>query len=70
MKIVNGKPDTEFASIYKQIVDYHQLKNPYWSHDLKNDHFIRRSTEHCYELGSKQYLYLLYYLRPFYHPLN
>ncbi|HEX6646249.1 MAG TPA: hypothetical protein VF047_03640 [Nitrososphaeraceae archaeon] len=39
MKIAIGNHDVEFAIIYKQIVDYHQLKNPYYIHDFKNIHF-------------------------------
>ena len=49
MKIAIGNHDVEFANIHKQIVDYHQLKSPYYSHDLKNVHFISMSTEHPYE---------------------
>ena len=55
LKIAIGNHDAEFANIYKQIVDYHQLKSPYYSHDLKNVHFISMSTEHPYEKGSRQY---------------
>jgi len=47
-----------FANIYKQIVDYHNLKNPYYSHDFKNIHFISMSTEHPFEKGSKQYEFI------------
>ena len=55
LKIAIGNHDAEFANIYKQIVDYHQLKSPYYSHDLRNVHFISMSTEHPYEKGSRQY---------------
>ena len=58
MKIAIGNHDAEFANIYKQIVDYHQLKSPYYSHDLENVHFISMSTEHPYEKGSKQYEFI------------
>src|SRR4026207_2364967 len=58
LKIAIGNHDTEFANIYKQIVDYHQLKSPYYSHDLKNVHFISMSTEHPYEKGSRQYEFI------------
>ena len=58
LKIAIGNHDAEFANIYKQIVDYHQLKSPYYSHDLKNVHFISMSTEHPYEKGSKQYEFI------------
>ena len=58
MKIAIGNHDAEFANIYKQIVDYHQLKNPYYSHDFRNIHFISMSTEHPFEQGSKQYEFI------------
>jgi hypothetical protein len=58
MKIAIGNHDAEFANIYKQIVDYHLLKSPYYSHNLKNVHFISMSTEHPYEKGSKQYKFI------------
>ncbi len=55
MKIAIGNHDIEYKNIYKQIVDYHHLKNPYYSHNFKNIHFISLSTEHPFEKGSKQY---------------
>jgi predicted phosphodiesterase len=58
MKIAIGNHDAEFKNIYKQIVDYHQLKSPYHSHDMKNVHFIALSTEHPFEEGSKQYEFI------------
>src|SRR5918993_184163 len=58
MKIAIGNHDAEFANIYKQIVNYHNLKTPYYSHDFKNIHFISLSTEHPYEEGSKQYKFI------------
>ncbi|HEX7256852.1 MAG TPA: metallophosphoesterase [Nitrososphaeraceae archaeon] len=60
MKIAIGNHDTEFANIYKQIIDYHQLKKPYYSHNFKNIHFISLSTEHPFEKGSKQYEFIKY----------
>jgi hypothetical protein len=58
MKIAIGNHDAEFANIYKQIVDYHNVKNPYYSHDFQNVHFISMSTEHPFEEGSKQYEFI------------
>ena len=58
LKIAIGNHDTEFANIYKQIVDYHQLKSPYYSHDFRNIHFISMSTEHPFEKSSKQYEFI------------
>jgi predicted phosphodiesterase len=58
MKISIGNHDTEFANIYKQIVDYHELEKPYYSHDFQNVHFISMSTEHPFEEGNKQYEFI------------
>ena len=58
MKIAIGNHDAEFANIYKQIMNYHQLNNPYYSHDFRNVHFISISTEHPYEPGSRQYEFI------------
>jgi hypothetical protein len=58
MKIAIGNHDAEFANIYKQIVNYHHLKSPYYSHDFKNMHFISMSTEHPFEVGSTQYEFI------------
>ncbi len=54
MKIAIGNHDAEFTNIYKQIVNHHHLKTPYYSHDFENVHFISMSTEHPFEPGSKQ----------------
>ena len=58
MKIAIGNHDAEFKKIYKQIVDYHQIDNPYYSYDYQNIHFISMSTEHPYETESKQYEFI------------
>jgi predicted phosphodiesterase len=58
MKIAIGNHDAEFANIYKQIVKHHNVKNPYYSHNFENIHFISLSTEHPYEEGSKQYEFI------------
>ncbi len=58
MKIAIGNHDAEFANIYKQIINYHHLKSPYYSHNFKNIHFISVSTEHPFEMGSKQYEFI------------
>jgi predicted MPP superfamily phosphohydrolase len=58
MKIAIGNHDAEFANIYKQIVDYHNVKNPFYSYDFMNVHFISLSTEHPFENGSKQYEFI------------
>jgi hypothetical protein len=57
-RIAVGNHDIEFANIYKQIMDYHQLGNPYYSHDFGNIHFISMSTEHAFEPGSRQYWFI------------
>jgi 3',5'-cyclic AMP phosphodiesterase CpdA len=58
MKIAIGNHDAEFKKIYKQIIDYHQLNNPYYSYDFQNVHLISMSTEHPFETGSKQYEFI------------
>jgi len=58
LKIAIGNHDAEFANIYKQIVNYHNLTSPYYSHDFRNIHFISMSTEHPFEQGSKQYEFI------------
>jgi predicted MPP superfamily phosphohydrolase len=58
MKIAIGNHDLDSGSIYKQIVTYHQLDNPYYSHDFQNIHFISMSTEHPFEVGSKQHEFI------------
>ncbi len=58
MKIAIGNHDMEFANIFKQIVDYHNVKTPYYSHDFQNVHCISMSTEHPFEEGSKQYEFI------------
>lgn len=58
MKIAVGNHDIEWQSIYQQIVDYHGLDSPYYSHNFQNIHFISLSTEHPYEVGSNQYEFI------------
>jgi hypothetical protein len=58
MEIAIGNHDVEFKKIYKQLVKYHNLTNPYYSHDFRNIHFISLSTEHPFEEGSKQYEFI------------
>ena len=58
MNIAIGNHDVEFANIYKQLVDYHHLRSPYYSHDFQNIHFISMSTEHPFEIGSSQYEFI------------
>ncbi|MFB5600743.1 MAG: metallophosphoesterase [Nitrososphaeraceae archaeon] len=58
MRIAIGNHDAEYSTIYKEIMDYHNIKSPYYSHNLNNIHFISMSTEHPYEKGSQQYLFI------------
>ncbi|HJT82913.1 MAG TPA: metallophosphoesterase [Nitrososphaeraceae archaeon] len=58
MNIAIGNHDIEFKNIYQQLVKYHNLTNPYYSHDFRNIHFISISTEHPFEEGSKQYEFI------------
>ena len=58
MEIAIGNHDVELKNIYKQLVKYHNLTNPYYSHDFRNLHFISLSTEHPFEEGSQQYEFI------------
>ena len=58
MKIAIGNHDVEFQKIYKQLVKYHNLTSPYYSHDFQNIHFISLSTEHPFEEVSQQYEFI------------
>jgi hypothetical protein len=58
MKIAIGNHDAEYKKSYTQLVNYHHLKNPYYSHDFRNIHFISLSTEHPFEEGSQQYEFI------------
>jgi Calcineurin-like phosphoesterase len=58
MRIAVGNHDAEFKKIYKQIVDYHQLDNPFYSNDFANIHIISLSTEHPFNKGSEQYKFI------------
>ncbi len=58
MKIAIGNHDVEYKKIYKQLVKYHNLTSPYYSHNFKNIHFITLSTEHPFEEGSQQYEFI------------
>jgi Calcineurin-like phosphoesterase len=68
MKIAIGNHDAEFANIYKQIVNYHNLKYPYYSHDFENIHFISMSTEHPLLKGANNInlLKVIYKMYPIY----
>jgi Calcineurin-like phosphoesterase len=58
MRIAIGNHDTDSSKIYKQITRNHNLTSPYYSHDFQNIHFISMSTEHPFEVGSKQYEFI------------
>ena len=58
MKIAIGNHDIEDKKSYTQLVNYHNLESPYYSHDLENIHFISLSTEHSFEEGSQQYEFI------------
>lgn len=58
IKIAVGNHDIEWQSVYQQIVDFHQLGNPFYSHDFQNIHFISLSTEHPFKIGTQQYEFI------------
>ena len=58
IKIAFGNHDIESKKLYKQLLKYDNLTNPYYSHDFKNIHFISLSTEYSFEEDSKQYEFI------------
>ncbi|HJT84916.1 MAG TPA: metallophosphoesterase [Nitrososphaeraceae archaeon] len=58
IKIAIGNHDLDYQSSYRQLLDHYKLKKPYYSFDYQNIHFIAISSEHPYEIGSKQYEFI------------
>ncbi|MDX1372093.1 MAG: metallophosphoesterase, partial [Nitrososphaeraceae archaeon] len=44
MRIAIGNHDLDSKKLYKQIIKYHGLTNPYYSDDFKTIHFVTMST--------------------------
>lgn len=58
MKIVIGNHDLDFQSSYDQLLDHYNLREPYYSFNFYNIHFLAISSEHPFEKGSKQYEFI------------
>ena len=58
MKIVIGNHDLDFQSSYDQLLDHYNLREPYYSFNFYNIHFLAISSEHPFEKGSKQYKFI------------
>ncbi|HKO41301.1 MAG TPA: metallophosphoesterase [Nitrososphaeraceae archaeon] len=58
IKIVIGNHDLDFQSSYDQLLDHYNLREPYYSFDFYNIHFLAISSEHPFEKGSKQYEFI------------
>jgi hypothetical protein len=58
MKIAIGNHDLDSQISYYQLLDHYNLKEPYYSFDFYNIHFLAISSEHPFEKGSKQYEFI------------
>ncbi|MGE0243914.1 MAG: metallophosphoesterase, partial [Nitrososphaeraceae archaeon] len=58
IKIAIGNHDMDYQSSYNQLINHYNLQEPYYSFDFQNVHFVAISSEHPYEIGSKQYEFI------------
>jgi Calcineurin-like phosphoesterase len=58
IKIAIGNHDLDYQSSYYQLLDHYNLKEPYYSFNFKNIHFLAISSEHPFEDESKQYNFI------------
>ncbi len=58
IKIAIGNHDVDYQSSYHQLLDHYNLREPYYSFNFYNIHFLAISSEHPYEKGSKQYEFI------------
>jgi len=58
MKIAIGNHDLDYQISYYQLLDHYNLKEPYYSFDFYNIHFLAISSEYPFEKGSKQYEFI------------
>ena len=58
MKIAIGNHDLDYQISYYQLLDHYNLKEPYYSFDFYNIHFLAFSSEYPFEKGSKQYEFI------------
>ena len=58
IKIAIGNHDLDYQSSYYQLLNHYNLKEPYYSFNFHNIHFLAISSEHPFEEGSKQYEFI------------
>ncbi len=63
MKIAIGNHDLDYQISYYQLLDHYNLKEPYYSFDFYNIHFLAISSEYPFEKGSKQYEFIKHDLK-------
>src|SRR5829696_1609764 len=63
MKIAICNHDLDYQISYYQLLDHYNLKEPYYSFDFYNIHFLAISSEYPFEKGSKQYEFIKHDLK-------
>jgi hypothetical protein len=58
IKIAIGNHDMDYQTSYHKLLDHYNLKEPYYSFNYQNIHFLAISSEHPFESGSKQYEFI------------
>lgn len=58
IKIAIGNHDLDYQISYHQLLDHYNLREPYYSFNFYNIHFIAISSEIPFEKGSKQYEFI------------
>ena len=58
IKIAIGNHDLDYQSSYYQLLNHYNLREPYYSFNFYNIHFVAISSEHPFEKGSRQYEFI------------
>ena len=58
IKIAVGNHDLDYQISYHQLLDHYNLREPYYSFNFYNIHFLAISSEHPFEEGSRQYEFI------------
>ncbi|HET9806952.1 MAG TPA: metallophosphoesterase [Nitrososphaeraceae archaeon] len=58
IKIAIGNHDLDYKSSYYELLDHYNLREPYYSFNFQNIHFLAISSEHPFEEGSRQYEFI------------
>jgi hypothetical protein len=58
MKIAIGNHDVDYQISYHQLLDHYNLREPYYSFNFYNIHFLAISSEYPFEEASKQYEFI------------